>query len=212
MTESRVRKVYAATNLKDQEQAYDEWAAEYERDLCAAGYRSPLVMAAVFARFVPLGTKPILDAGCGGGIQVEPLAAAGYTDFTGIDLSAGMLQVARNKGIYQQLHQATLGEPLDFPDDHFAAILSTGAITPGHATAHCFEELLRIAQPGACILFSLREDAEMHNKYHADYHGFISQLEDAGRWQHVFQSKQFQTMPYGEPEVVNCIQVYKKPV
>ena len=207
-----VRKVYAATSLQDQEQVYDEWAAEYEADLCAAGYRIPAVMAAVFARYVPIGAQPILDAGCGGGIQIEALTVVGYSGFTGIDLSAGMLMIARDKGIYDELHQATLGEALDFPDNHFAAVLSTGVITPGHATASCFDELIRIAQPGACIIFSLREDQEMHDRYHADYHDIINALTSAGRWQHEFQSKLFHSMPYGEPEVLHRIQVYTKPL
>ena len=209
MSETKVSKVYAATSVQQQEQAYDEWAASYEPDLCAMGWRAPAVMAAVFIRYVPQDAQPILDAGCGGGIQVEPLAAVGYSGFTGIDLSVGMLAVAEQKKLYEELQQATLGEPLNFPDDHFAAILSTGVITPGHATANCFDELIRIAQPGACILFSLRDDQQMHDNYRADYHDILNALEAKGRWQHVFQTEPFIPMPYGEPEVIHRIQVYR---
>ena len=51
----------------------------------------------------------------------------------------------------------TLGEKLDFPDDKFAAIISSGTITPHHAPPKSFEELIRIG-PGAPIIFSMRDD------------------------------------------------------
>lgn len=121
----------------------------------------------VFARHVAPGTAPILDAGCGGGIQAEPLVLAGYGPITGIDFSAGMLEVARKKGIYAELRQMVLGEHLDFPDDHFAAVLSSGCITPKHAPAHSFDELIRITMPGGLIIFSLRDDPSQEPEYPA---------------------------------------------
>ena len=122
------------------------------------GYRIPAVIAAVVPRFIPANTAPILDAGCGGGIQAEPLAMLGYGPFTGIDLSEGMLEVARAKNLYRELRQMTLGEKLDFPDDKFAAIISSGTITPHHALPKSFEELIGIARRGGPIIFNVRDD------------------------------------------------------
>ena len=79
--------------------AYDDWAESYEADLCATGYRIPAMIAAVFTRYVPADAAPILDAGCGGGIQAEPLAELGFGPMTGIDLSDGMLEIARSKAL-----------------------------------------------------------------------------------------------------------------
>jgi predicted TPR repeat methyltransferase len=157
MSETNVSLSYHASSVEEQQAAYDRWAKAYESDLCAMGYRIPAVIAAVFTRFVASGTAPILDAGCGGGIQSEALAMLGYGPMTGIDLSEGMLDIARDKGIYAELHQMTLGEQLDFSDDTFAAVLSSGTITPRHAPAHSFDELIRVARPGAPIVFSLRD-------------------------------------------------------
>ena len=136
MSETNVSQSYQVNSLEEQQAAYDRWARDYESDLCAMGYRIPAMIAAVFTRFVAPGTAPILDAGCGGGIQSEALAMLGYGPMTGIDLSEGMLDIARAKGIYAELHQMTLGEQLDFSDDTFAAVLSSGTITPKHAPAH----------------------------------------------------------------------------
>ena len=122
MEETGVARSYRAETLQEQQAAYDDWANQYEIDLCAMGYRIPAVMAAVATRFIPANTAPILDAGCGGGIQAEPLAILGYGPITGIDLSEGMLEVARAKNLYQELRQMTLGEKLDFPDDNLSLI------------------------------------------------------------------------------------------
>ncbi|MDH3694463.1 MAG: class I SAM-dependent methyltransferase [Gammaproteobacteria bacterium] len=160
MADTSVSKSYGAVSVEEQQSAYDEWAEQYEQDLCAMGYRIPAVIATVFTRFVPAGTTPILDAGCGGGIQAQALTLLGYGSITGIDLSSGMLEVARRKRIYDEPRQMTLGEQLDFPDDHFSAVISSGTITPGHAPAHSFDELIRVSRAKAPIIFSLRDDTK----------------------------------------------------
>ncbi len=206
VADTSVSKSYGAKSVEEQQSAYDEWAGQYEQDLCAMGYRIPAVIATVFTRFVPLGTTPILDAGCGGGIQTEALALLGYDAITGIDLSTGMLEIARRKGIYQELRQMTLGERLDFPDNHFSAVLSSGTITPGHAPAHSFDELIRVTRNQALIIFSLRDDAKQEPEYPAA----LKRLEDAELWRPLYKTASFHSMPYGEPEVTHRIHVYEK--
>ena len=86
MPETNVSRSYGVRNLEEQQAAYDQWAEAYEPDLCAMGYRIPTILSTVFTRFVSPGTSPILDAGCGGGIQAEAIAMLGYGPITGIDL------------------------------------------------------------------------------------------------------------------------------
>ena len=205
MHENELLDGYNASTVDEQEQAYDNWAENYERDLFAMGYRLPGIIASVFARFVSPDTAPILDAGCGGGVQSEPLALLGYNNITGIDLSEGMLDIARQKGLYEELHQMTLGEHLDFPDNTFSAVISAGTITPGHAPPETFDELIRVAKKDALIVFSLRVDDEQDPSYPA----YINKLETSGKWSKVFTTPGFHTMPYGEPTVRNCVHVYQ---
>lgn len=205
MSGSKVSRSYAASSIEQQQATYDDWAGQYEPDLCAMGYRIPAVIASVFTRFVPKGTAPILDAGCGGGIQSEPLALLGFKPIVGVDLSDGMLDVARAKGIYSELRRMTLGEALDFADDSFAAVVSSGTITPKHAPPESFVELIRVARPGAPIVFSLRDDAEQEPGYPA----MVDELAAAGAWSKVFETDSFHSMPYGEPEVTHRVHVYQ---
>lgn len=202
---SGVSKSFHVDSVEEQQAAYDDWATDYEADLCALGYRIPSMIAAAFVCYVPKDTAPILDAGCGGGIQIEPLVMLGYGPFIGIDLSEGMLEIARTKDLYAELHQATLGEALDLPDNHFGAVVTSGTITPKHAPPHAFEELIRVSKPGAPILFSMRDDPLQEPEYPAT----VKRLEDEGKWEPVFIGAGFHSMPYGEPDITHRIHVYR---
>lgn len=68
----------------DSQVYYDAWAAQYEADILKAGYRLPYVAAAVVAHHLSPATRPILDAGCGTGLQVEPLILLGYGPFISV--------------------------------------------------------------------------------------------------------------------------------
>lgn len=203
---TKVGSSYQANSPEEQQVAYDDWAANYEKDLCAMGYRIPAVAAAIFSRFVPLDCGPILDAGCGGGIQAEPLHHAGYGPITGIDFSEGMLDVAREKGFYTELRQIELGKPLGFADETFSVVFSIGTITPRHAPPSSFEELLRIAKPGATFVFSMRNDPTQEPGYPAA----LEHHTKNNHWQHVFSTDGFYSMPYGETTVTHQVHVYQK--
>lgn len=206
MSENQLDTIYDATSQAEQQATYDDWAAKYEQDLCAMGYRLPALAAGAFARFVPLETAPILDAGCGGGLQAEPLAQLGYGPLIGLDLSEGMLAVAKTKNIYAELYQGALGAQLDLPDNSMGAVLCIGTITPNHAPQESFDGLIKIAKPGAAIVFSLRDDPEQL----PDYPARVQALTDQGLWSEVWSSPSLHSMPYGAPTVTHRIHVYRK--
>ena len=202
---SQVEKVYAASTLEESEQAYDGWANSYESDIFKYESRFPFVPAAVFTRFVKPGEGRILDAGCGTGLQIEPIYLAGYDAITGIDLSEGMLAISKQKNMYAQLYQMTLGERLDFDDETFANTITVGTITPGHAPPHSFEELIRVTKKGGRIIINLRSD----DKVDPSYPAALKQYEDDARWQQIFKSKPYSAMPRDETEVLTTVYVYQ---
>jgi predicted TPR repeat methyltransferase len=153
--ERRLEQVYGAKSNAELRAIYDDWAGRYDEDLRAFGYSFPPPIAGLVARYVSERDAPILDAGAGTGLVGEVLAILGYTELTGIDLSDGMLAVARAKGVYGELKNQVLGERLDFPDDRFAAVVSAGVLTAGHAPPSCFDELIRIVRPGGHLIFTL---------------------------------------------------------
>lgn len=126
----KVYSVFDSHNAEELAARYDEWAANYEADMDDHG--GPEEAAAVLARYVPV-TGRVLDAGCGTGLAGRILAARGYTNLEGLDLSAGMLQEAAKKGCYTALHRETLGQPLSFPTAAFDAVLSVESLrAPTH--------------------------------------------------------------------------------
>jgi SAM-dependent methyltransferase len=98
-----------------------------------------------------------------------------------------------------------LGAPLDFPSNTFAAVLASACITPGHAPASCFDELIRVCRPGGLFVFSLRDDAKQLPEYPAA----VKHHERSGAWESVFSTASFQSMPYGEKDVSHRIHVYR---
>ena len=71
--------------------------------------------SALLARHLPRGAAPLLDAGAGTGLIGEWLGIMGYPDVEALDISEGMLAVARAKGVYRALHVGVLGGALPFP-------------------------------------------------------------------------------------------------
>jgi len=59
----------------------------------------------------------ILDAGASTGMVGEVLTKLGYANLVAMDLSQGILEVARQKNVYQELHQMVTGEvkEIDIP-------------------------------------------------------------------------------------------------
>ena len=186
------------------EAQYDDWADSYDADNAAMGFRLPILAAAFFARWVPVGDK-VLDAGCGTGLAAENLWVLGYRDLVGIDLSNAMLAKAQQTNAFSDLRRMVLGETLDFPTNTFGASIVTGVFTEGHAPHSSFDELIRVVKPGGYIVFNVRDDI------YTD-HGFkdkMDQLEEEGLWKLVERSDPFRPFTISEPHVIARIFAYR---
>jgi len=156
--DNRVQWVYQAPDRQELEKRYDVWANEYDRDLQNSfGYIGPRLCAEHFAKHVP-GDAHILDAGAGTGLVGIELARLGYCNIDGMDMSQGMLDEARKKGVYGELRQLILGEPLSYKDGEFDAVISVGVLTLGHAPASSLDELVRVVRANGHVIYSLRPD------------------------------------------------------
>lgn len=150
-------RVYGARSRDELRAIYDDWAASYDGDLAGWGYIGPALVVGLIARHLKPGEGPLLDAGCGPGGLGSLLHCLGYRELVAIDLSPGMLERARARGVYDACREMALGEALDFPDGRFAMTIAAGVFTAGHAGPEAFDELLRVTRPGGRLLFSLSE-------------------------------------------------------
>ena len=200
----RVQWVYGSTSNRELEERYDQWAAEYDKDLEEVFvWTAPQNGADMLASLVSPAAS-VLDAGAGTGLAGKCLADAGFTNMAAMDLSQGMLDEARKKNVYNSFHQMTLGNTLGFDTGQFDAVISIGVFTLGHAPITSFDELLRVTRPGGYIVFSLRTD--MVDDGYQDY---FDKLESAGQWKLAQVSEPFQPLPKGEPEVFHRIWAFQ---
>jgi SAM-dependent methyltransferase len=134
---------------------YDRWAETYDT--------TPNPVVAFDERVTPALIAPrpgerILDAGCGTGRHIGRLLAAGAT-VTGLDLSEGMLAVARSRFPDVAFAQGDLQARWPFADGAFDAVLC--ALVGEHlddldAVA---EEMRRVITPGGRAVFSVYHPA-----------------------------------------------------
>jgi SAM-dependent methyltransferase len=198
----------AATSAKSSQEIveiYDSWAEDYERRILGNGYSTPAVATWFFGRYVKPEDGTVLDAGAGTGITGAILAPLGYRDLVGIDVSPRMLELARNKDVYKDLREMELGGRLDFPDDAFGAVVSTGVFAAGHAPPESFDDLIRVTKSGGHIIFSVRTDVY-------DDSGFKDKqeaIEREGRWQLLEMTDPFAHLRFEDPNLKVQVFAYR---
>jgi predicted TPR repeat methyltransferase len=198
-------RVYAARTPQELAAEYDRVAESYDDVLVGDHeWRMPEIMAGLIAWLLPRDAR-ILDAACGTGLIGEHLARYGFDQVYGLDLSPGMLEVARRKQAYTELCCTALGDTLPYGDSLFDGFTVAGAFTPGHAPASSFDELLRVTRAGGYAVFSLRDDVEQ-----PDFAAALARHEADGRWRRLERGAAFQSLPRAEPFVKNRLYVYQK--
>ena len=200
----RVQWVYGSTSNQELEERYDQWATEYDRDLDEDfAWNAPDNAARVLAELVSSDSS-VLDAGAGTGLTGERLAVAGFTNMAAMDISVGMLDVAKSKNVYNSFHQMVMGETLGFETGQFDAVISVGVFTLGHAPIHSFDELVRVTKPGGYIVFSLRTDMVEDG-----YQEYFDKMTAARQWKLAKVTDPYRPMPKGEPDVYHQIWAYQ---
>jgi ubiquinone/menaquinone biosynthesis C-methylase UbiE len=148
--------VYGAKDASAVAALYDKWAATYDAEMAKAGYRHPSIALALLARHLPKGAQPLLDAGAGTGLIGQWLQIMGYRQVEALDISEGMLAVARLKNCYSAFHVLALGGALPFGDGYFAGVISAGVFTTGHVGPEGLDELARICAKGGVIVLTVK--------------------------------------------------------
>jgi SAM-dependent methyltransferase len=203
--QNKVQWVYAAKNLDELSTKYDEWAADYDADLERDfGWRGHVAAVDVFLKYVTTDSR-VMDVGVGTGLAGFELLKRGFSLLDGFDLSEGMLEQARKRGIYRDLRVGILGEPLSYPTGAYDAAIATGVFTVGHAPASGWDEVARIVAPGGFFVLTIRPDIWEPGGYEAKE----KELTDAGKWKLVEVVEGEVLLPKGEPDVIHQVRVYQ---
>ncbi len=152
--EKTIQRLVASNSNEEAKQVYADWQS-YDEDLDAYGYVGPQNAVAILTRMLGNTDAAIYDAGCGSGRVGSLLAAAGYQNLTGADLSESMLQRAEQTGAYQQLKTADFSTHIDEPDNRFDGLISVGVWNSGFGEI-LTQEMIRVTRSGGSIVFSVR--------------------------------------------------------
>ena len=198
-------RIHTARDTEELADRYDKMAQSYDDSLQDEwGWTPPDHIAEIFSKYVDVNSR-ILDAGVGTGLVGEALVKRGYSDLFGIDISEGMMEKARKKGLYRELHRMKMGDPLKFSTDFFDAVIAVGVMAMGHAPATALDELVRITRPGGHLVYTLRpvvyEDWGFKEKH--------ATLESQGKWTLLEKTDPFVPMPKREPDFYYTIWVFE---
>ncbi|WP_267549060.1 class I SAM-dependent methyltransferase [Rhizobium rhizogenes] len=107
------------------ENDYDAFAAAYQADNENNAWNAHYERPAILSLAGNVAGLRVLDAGCGGGAHAAALVDGGAI-LTGIDLSAGLLEIAQHRLEGRaQLLLADLNEPLPFDDSAFDLVIAS---------------------------------------------------------------------------------------
>jgi SAM-dependent methyltransferase len=134
---------------------YDGFAEGYtavnENNLVHAYYERPAMLALAGG----VAGRRILDAGCGAGALLASLRERGAI-VTGIDKSAGMLELAQRRlGDVADLRVAELGSPLPFPDGTFDDVTASLVLHYLEDWGPALAEIRRVLKPGGRLIVSV---------------------------------------------------------
>jgi predicted TPR repeat methyltransferase len=107
---------------------FDDYAARFDAHLVGElGYRTPELIGAALDRLALPGALDTLDLGCGTGL-CAPVLRARARVLTGIDLSARMLDKARERGQYDVLECAEINAWLAGREDAFDLVVAADVL------------------------------------------------------------------------------------
>jgi ubiquinone/menaquinone biosynthesis C-methylase UbiE len=158
----------AETQMRKAERYYDEFAASYEAQR-HRGYHRLLdeLEVELVERYCH---GQVLEAGCGTGLILSRVAARFTDPPVGVDLSAGMLALARQRAL--RVSQASV-DALPFPAASFDAVVSFKVLAHVAAIERTLAELARVTRPGGMLVL------EFYNRLSLRY--LIKQLKNPTR-------------------------------
>jgi ubiquinone/menaquinone biosynthesis C-methylase UbiE len=153
-------------------QYYDAFSADYERERGLndpGGYHELLdELEAGYVRRFAQG-RDVLEVGCGTGLVLLRIREFAR-QARGVDLSPGMLEKAKQRGLDVTLGSAT---ELPFPDHSFDVTCSFKVLAHVPEIEKALAEMARVTRPGGMVL------AEFYNPY--SLRGLAKRLGPAGK-------------------------------
>jgi predicted TPR repeat methyltransferase len=156
---------------------FDSFAASFEAKLQLLSYRAPALVAAMLQEsgLEPSKQFEVLDAGCGTGL-CGPLLAPYARRLLGVDLSEGMLALAREKQIYDALVTSELTDYLCDQPATFDVIASADTLVYFGELESVVAAAATALRPNGLFVFTLEHaiSGAAHIDWRLELHGRYS--------------------------------------
>lgn len=142
-------------------QLFDDFAKNYDSNLKAIGNNGPEMVARAL---VEIGLKSgaglkILDAGCGTGLCAPYLRP--YADHVhGCDVSVKMLEICKEKRVYDLLTRTDLGMQATLPQGPFDLVASGDVFVYFAELDEVLQNLASVTKPGGWLVFTVEDCSE----------------------------------------------------
>lgn len=134
---------------------FDRFASSFDENLSELGYRAPELLAATLGEYVATdGRLEILDAGCGTGL-CGPLLRSMARRLVGVDLSAGMIERAVPRNVYDELVVGELGAFMLARPAGFDVIVAADTLVYFGALQEVAAAARQCIRPGGVLAFTV---------------------------------------------------------
>lgn len=156
------------------EELFDEYSRHFDTELAETlEYSTPSkIHEILFRYFGGRLFENAADLGCGTGLSGEALRPL-CKRISGVDLSAGMLEQAREKNIYDELHKAEINEFLKEREGEFDLLAAADSLIYSGDLKDFFENSRRALKKDGFSVFSLESVP-----------GMAYELGESGRYRH----------------------------
>ena len=170
----------------DKSTHYDDWANTYDADLDKEGFVAPEHAAALLKSVAPDADR-VVDFGCGTGLAGAALAALGYQNLYGLDISEGMIEKAQQRGCYRSVRQHDLRTPM-LDDIRYQAGICVGVCAFGPVNAGHIAHMTQVLDSGAPLILTINGLAWQEQDW-------AQQLDEAQE-EHGYTVEYIKTIPY----------------
>ena len=155
------------------QELFDAFAESFDTVLEGLNYQAPALIAEA-VKTISFDRPPaVLDLGCGTGLCAAAMKEKGVetASLTGIDLSAGMLEKAEERGLYASLRQADITTVLPTLSERFDLAVCADVLTYLGDLSAVFSGLSAVIDAGGRLVFTVSENTENDAEYTMELSG-----------------------------------------
>jgi len=162
------------------ERTFDAFAATFDANLSALGYRAPQLVAELLRELLPPPARQfdIHDLGCGTGL-CGPMVRDWARDLSGCDLSQGMLDKAERRHVYDDLHHAELVAHMKAHPARWDALICADTLCYFGELGEALQSAAQALRPNGHLVFTVEAwQTQDGQPYHLQPHGRYAHQRD----------------------------------